>query len=162
MSVLSGIGQIPNIFGSGGTTGGLELVYSYTQASILDISTDEIFTIFVTPNLTAGTYLISGGLSFEINDSTTTTQLLQISFDNNNLLPASLDTTATILNNSPSNGKDVYSFNLQVITLYATQPIRCTLLCYQTGNTGGYNVLATNQTDGSVGFGIYQMTNPIV
>jgi len=171
MSILSGIGQIPSIFGSGGTPtfGGLTLVGSYQPATNIDVLT-TFSSIYQTPVLSAGSYLIVSGLSFEIADATTVIEYLTFDFYTTITIPPSVAFPVinnTLLYNTTSNGKDYYWFNVSILTIPTLSPPQTSRIyaqpaVSQTGNIGGFNILASNQTDGSAGIQIYEITNPIL
>jgi hypothetical protein len=153
MSILSGIGQIPPIFGGGG---GMELELYYDIPLNIDMIATPVGSVMPTQVVPNGEYLVWVGLSIECNDTTTNTSLLTVSLVAN----GNADTRTLVYNtNNPA-------YEWYPSTLYYANVTGGSLsvgyVLQETGNTGGYNILATPQGNGSIGVLIYKLTYPIL
>lgn len=156
MSIVSGIGQLPAIFGGGQGNGGMVTELEYELPAQIDMVANPVGYIMPTQNVPNGEYLVYVGLSVECNDVTTDTSLLTITLDANGN-----GQTVNLLYNTANLAIEWYP-----ATLFYANVTGGTLavgyVLQQTGNTAGYNINLTAQGNGSRGVYLYRLTYPIL
>lgn len=153
MSILSGIGQIPQIFGG---NGGMVAEIEYEIPANIDMVANPVGYVMPTQNVPNGEYLVYVGLSVECNDATTDTSLLTITLDANGN-----GQTVNLLYNVANLASEWYPATL----FYANVTDGTLAVGYvlqQAGNTGGYNINLSAQINGSLGVVAYRLTYPIL
>jgi hypothetical protein len=153
MSILSGIGQIPQIFGG---NGGMVAEIEYEIPANIDMVANPVGYVLPTTNVPNGEYLVYVGLSVECNDATTDTSLLTITLDANGN-----GQTVNLLYNVANLASEWYPATL----FYANVTDGTLAVGYvlqQAGNTGGYNINLSAQINGSLGVVAYRLTYPIL
>lgn len=150
MSVLSGIGQIPPIFGAGGGTNAL--VYSYPIPATINITTPATTTL-TTYNADAGTYLVNFGLSLNATDATTNVDTFRVAVSGNGFI-----TQEDVLYNQLML-ENVVCFTNSTLTFELTVPTTLTFSfqANTSGQTGLFSIYSTSQLNGSEGIEVYQL-----
>ena len=156
MSVLSGIGLQPPVFGGLGSNGGMVQQLDFGIPAVIDMIANPVGTIMPSQPVPNGEYLIQVLLSIECNDATTTTDLLTITMVSNGN-----GDVQNILYNSPPLASEFYS-NVLFYANVTGGSLELNYVLQQTGNTGGYNILSTLQPNGSGGVTAWQLTYPIL
>ena len=150
MSILSGIGQLPAVFGTGGGTNAL--VYSYPIPTTINITTANTTTL-TTYNADAGTYLVNFGLSVIATDTTTNVNTFRVAVSGSGFI-----TQETVLYNQLMLQNTVcFTNSTLTFELLAPATLTFSFQAVTSGQTGFFSIYSTSQVNGSEGIEVYQL-----
>jgi len=156
MSILSGIGQIPSIFGGGG--GGMTLQYYYEVPNPnINIQQYPQSIFFLSQSVPNGLYLVMCYFNVEIGDSNTNTDELVLT-----IVTSGQSYAQQSIYNSVSNGKDNNTNNIFFCEV-TDGALTLTYNAVFGNNTSNvYTIKGTQQTDGSAGVYAFLLDYPIL